>query len=1263
MNNSNEQHWTTIKSGKEEELTHQVQTIFETYQNESVEVVRTISHRDEITTALQQSSSFRTLFEQLQTLSPSDQTIELFNSSKHLICWNGNEGIQTDTSWLKPSPSSFIVQGPIYSFLAVTNPIVKNTSVAGYVVSKRLFDVNYPISNRFINAEVFTATFTSRLNMDVEFASTSSSGFFVDSNRTTIPLKGLDGETLGSINVPSPALEEEQEQLHRVAQQLLHGLLILLFVTIVAGISSLNILQNKFYIRLLWWTSVLWCTRYVLLWFDIPSEYVHMKIFEPSQFASTFGFGIVKSIGDMFLTSLCLLLNIVLLVFPLYNRQAQSTRTRLHYIGIFIFALGFPLLLRGFDAVVRSAVFDSTLSYFSPTYILPPFSLGVMLVSLFLISLALGIASITGILFSFRVIQSRFPSRSTVQMWLVVSAIFISGNLLFEVLHPNPLFNFTERLCYLAGMLVSAILLVALIEQKKSITKAIIILSIASMCSLLYPLEIHTHEFERSRAEDVVTSMMKPADNYLKILTQQALQELSHSTVLNSFQESTPRVVKKLAFKAWAKSILSREGYNCSVTFYKNDGSVYSQFYLGADWQSPVIHPDSIALKKEVDVTERSLGAHAITVYGGYSPIRSSEGLLEGGVAVEVSTGKQSLLGGETPEFFRNYSTGESGNQSRQYVFSEYVNNELAYSSSETFPLGNQLPTEVRQLSEQQTTIWLEERINYQSYETLYFRGVRSTNGASWYSLSMKQPELGWHLFNVLRIILFYLLFLFVAGSIVGLVLLVQGKRLAFSFRTKLLIAFFVVALIPTAILAYYNRQYAIERAEQSIVEQLKRETTTIASSLQRQWNIFTPFDLTTFKDRHAITVANDVQIDFTVFSDAYEAASSKPELFRAELFDRRMSSDAYSGIVLQQKNFYTNIQTIGTLQYIVGYRPLLSEAGTTFGVVAVPTLFRLQEIDEEIIQRNAFLFGAFLFAMIVALLVGTIFSHQISSPVRRLHLATRKIGAGDFDVKIRSNRTDEFGELEQSFETMLHDLQQSQEETIKAQRELAWKEMAKQVAHEIKNPLTPMKLSIQHLRQAYFDRVNDFDKLLQQVSGTILEQIETLSRIASEFSHFARMPERKIEPCDVHVLLLDVTNLFKEYNDVRFDLQFCPNSPIISADKEELRRAFMNIVRNSIQAMNERGIIAVTSDIAQSMVNITIHDTGPGISELAREHLFEPNFSTKTDGMGLGLALVKKTIDDIGGSITIASETGSGTTVSISLPLSSYQQSGSLND
>ncbi len=245
-----------------------------------------------------------------------------------------------------------------------------------------------------------------------------------------------------------------------------------------------------------------------------------------------------------------------------------------------------------------------------------------------------------------------------------------------------------------------------------------------------------------------------------------------------------------------------------------------------------------------------------------------------------------------------------------------------------------------------------------------------------------------------------------------------------------------------------------------------------------------------------------------------------------------------------------------------------------------------------------------------------------------------------------------ELKELIDSFGAMTRDLKQSREELIRFERELAWKEMAKQVAHEIKNPLTPMRLSIQHLRQTYRDKAHDFDQILDNVTRTVIDQIDTLSRIASEFSHFARMPRRQLGECNVNEVLKESVRLFAQDAGVGFDVTTDASVRLVTADREELRRAFINIIRNGIQAMDGHGRIVITTERRETAVRIRIRDFGKGIPEEMNEKLFQPNFSTKTDGMGMGLAIVKKTVDDLGGTVTIARAPRKGTVVTIELPV-----------
>jgi nitrogen fixation/metabolism regulation signal transduction histidine kinase len=196
------------------------------------------------------------------------------------------------------------------------------------------------------------------------------------------------------------------------------------------------------------------------------------------------------------------------------------------------------------------------------------------------------------------------------------------------------------------------------------------------------------------------------------------------------------------------------------------------------------------------------------------------------------------------------------------------------------------------------------------------------------------------------------------------------------------------------------------------------------------------------------------------------------------------------------------------------------------------------------------------------------------------------------------------------------------------------------------------MKLSMQHLRQTYRDKVANFGQVFDDVSRTIIEQIDTLSKIAGEFARFARMPKSNLEPVDLNGVLRESIALFEQDAGVHFEVELDENLPPVKSDREELRRAFINIIRNGIQAMSNKGSMAFRTRSENGMAVATLRDHGVGMSDDVKAKLFQPNFSTKTDGMGLGLAITKKSIDDVGGSITVESAIGKGTTVTISIPL-----------
>jgi nitrogen fixation/metabolism regulation signal transduction histidine kinase len=246
----------------------------------------------------------------------------------------------------------------------------------------------------------------------------------------------------------------------------------------------------------------------------------------------------------------------------------------------------------------------------------------------------------------------------------------------------------------------------------------------------------------------------------------------------------------------------------------------------------------------------------------------------------------------------------------------------------------------------------------------------------------------------------------------------------------------------------------------------------------------------------------------------------------------------------------------------------------------------------------------------------------------------------------------DEIGVLVREYNTKLLELQESSEKLARTEREMAWREMAKQVAHEIKNPLTPMKLRIQHFQRSFDPNADDADDRIAQFSDSLIEQIDALTNIANAFSNFAKMPKSQFEKVDLVRIVRSVVDTFSAEEHVTINAEIAVDHAYIMADKELMLRVFNNLIKNAIQAipMNNAGLIEIQLKEEDKKVVIAVRDNGMGISEEMKDKIFVPNFTTKSTGTGLGLAMVKQIIESHDGQISFESEPGN-TIFTIRLP------------
>jgi signal transduction histidine kinase len=287
-----------------------------------------------------------------------------------------------------------------------------------------------------------------------------------------------------------------------------------------------------------------------------------------------------------------------------------------------------------------------------------------------------------------------------------------------------------------------------------------------------------------------------------------------------------------------------------------------------------------------------------------------------------------------------------------------------------------------------------------------------------------------------------------------------------------------------------------------------------------------------------------------------------------------------------------------------------------------------------------------------IVVLWTVIIARRTTRPIRELERHTRLVSRGDLEARIPVRSRDELGQLARAFNRMTAELAQNRERLVKAEKDAAWREMARQVAHEIKNPLTPIQISVDLLRRAREDRSPEFDEIFLRTTELIQRQVENMRAIARDFYAFAGAAEPKPEPVDVLALVAEVIELNDAWASelgVRVDTRGPGGTAY--ADRGELRRVLINLVSNALEAMPDGGTLVFLVRPDTGRVRIEVTDTGHGISEDVREHLFEPYFTTRSHGTGLGLAICRRLVEEMNGEIALEAVEKGGTRAVVLLP------------
>jgi len=800
---------------------------------------------------------------------------------------------------------------------------------------------------------------------------------------------------------------------------------------------------------------------------------------------------------------------------------------------------------------------------------------------------------------------------------------------------------------------------------------AIFFVALLGPAVAMYPsLLAHATEAKERLVAEVFGPQALSLREDLQRRLQQAVEQIDQIDQIAVLEElirpdaGTPATNR--AFTVWSRTDLATYRLTSSVELYGRDGTLLSPFALSLpEYSTAPYRPTQCTWEQPIDEVSPfgSSERHVLRTGRGVCV----RGRIVGGIVVRVMLDYRTLpfISSQSAylESLRpNRQVTPEGVSGRDVEFAVY-----GWSRAPIFESGTsvwKLPDAVfTRLITSREPFWAPVERNGPRFR-VYFLSDRGGIYALGY------PVITWagHLINLAELVMLaaVLYLLLIGGSTLFSALTLHSaasgrellREVRSSFYRKLFLAFWAGAVMPVFILAIFTRTYFATQLTAGAEEAAARTVTTAQrlvedyAALQQRGAAA----LDAIDDQIMVLVRRAIDEDVNLFDRAQLQATSARDLFASQLLPMRTPGAAYRAVLLDRVPTYVAAEKVGDFTYRLAAAPV--RASGREGIVTVPLTNRQQQIEEQLDELDRRVLSGFVLFSLLGAALGYSMAERIADPVNRLTRATRRIARGDLDARIAATSSDELRRLVEDFNQMARDLKRQRTELERTQRLEAWADMARQVAHDIKNPLTPIQLSAEHARRVNIDRGRPLSPVLDDCVNAILSQVTLLRQISAEFSSFASSPTPRPEPTSLAALIQEVVEPYRTglAHRVTIEVQAPQDLPLLSIDRTLFARALTNVIENALHAMPGSGRLAITARLdttgsAPALV-VEIADTGMGMDQEALGRLFEPYFSTKATGTGLGLTIAKRNVDLNGGTIDVNSERGVGTRVTITLPV-----------
>ncbi|MEO6220408.1 MAG: MFS domain-containing histidine kinase [Ginsengibacter sp.] len=1057
-------------------------------------------------------------------------------------------------------------------------------------------------------------------------------------------IRGLNGKIIFYLN-----------QLNEI--KIIHNNVFSLWLRILAGILVLSFVHKlaKFYIkRKGFWIGFAVLLSCILIlrigsyFLPIPLNFRQFELFDPTIYGSNI---VLRSLGDLLINSLLFIWIVLFIRYHFHNAYLglRFDTNFKKYIAVFILSvimIGITIICGN---IIRSLVSDSQISFDVINF----FTLNIYSVIGFIVLSCIA----TGYFFLIQIILQPVKNEIQPKWYVLYFSISITGLIFLSFyLHSEFVtFNLSLLIWLLFFIYLLSFNFLSLHAFNLISSRFIFWLFFFSV-SITAVIVLHNKRKEIEKRKDFAENLANKADPSGEIMMNIILTDFSNSFLSDNFDRFQNPFLNGIL-----KDSLVNENFSGYLNKY--DTRIYT---FGSDEQA-LYNDDSTnfsSLSTIVQTQGKGTGIKDLYYYDvsydrfnyiSKKTITDTSGNTQGYIFI-VSKPKKYKSDALYPELFSKSNTN-SIESSSVYAFAVYKKNQLGNSYND-YPF----PTAI----DSTEFTYNEFRIVHNNgYEELWYRAdadkviviAREDNffieSITLFAYLFCSFLLITVLFNLLNHLLTEKLF---SGDYKSFWQFTIRNQVHGTIISISIFSFLVIGI--TTILFFISRYHSNNREKLSrtihVMEtQVRNSIDTVPigrmqlKSLDRLTNNQLEQTINNVASIHAADInLYDLNGDLKV--------SSLPLPYKKGIVSEKMDPVAFFHLnKLKDVQFFQE-QKIGELEYLSNYVPVRDESGKEYAYINIPYFESQNKLQDEIsnflvtiINLNAFIF---LVAGIIALFITNRITRSfslISNKMKEVNLEKR-------NEEIVWNRQDEIGELVSEYNKMVKKLDISAQMLGKSEREGAWREMARQVAHEIKNPLTPMKLNLQYLQRAIDNDSQEVKNISIYVANILLEQIEHLSQIAGDFAQFANIGNVKNQLFNLNHTLENVSTLYSTNDKLETIKNLYPYELLIEGDKTQVNRLFTNLLQNAVQSIPEprKAVIEITSNLVRNKALVSIKDNGIGISPGKYDKIFTPNFTTKSSGTGLGLAMCKGIVEKMNGRIWFETDEGQWTIFYVELPL-----------